>query len=209
MSDYRAIAAVTETMRQMLQTDLDVNFPGARVTAMHPAARASSSTLGPGVNIFLYQVRPNTHLRNTVLPVSHSEKRRADRPVAALDLHYLFSFYGSEETLEEQRLLGNTVAFWNAQPVLPRAEIEAITEEGYLKGANLADQSELVRLTPLEQNLEETARLWSTLLQTSFTLSVAYRASVVLLERSPIPQEGPLVREGGVIVDANTTRRSP
>jgi hypothetical protein len=45
-----------------------------------------------------------------------------------------------------------------------------------------------VRFTPLTISLEELSRLWSVLLQVQYVLSVAYKASVVLVERQLTPQ---------------------
>lgn len=210
MSDFRAVAAVTATLQRMLLAALPTDVPGANVTTVHPAARAGGGIPSTGVNIFLYEVRPNTHQRNRMLLSRSPGGELVERPVAALDLDYLFSFYGAEATLEPQLLLGSTVAFWEAQPILPRAEIEAaIAANPHLLGCTLADQDELVRLSPLEQSLEEKGRLWSTLLQTGYTLSVSYRASVVFVERTVRTRQAPAVGEDGVVIEVGTSRRAP
>ena len=46
------------------------------------------------------------------------------RPQAALDLHYLLTFYGNEAQLEPQRLLGSVVRTLHARPVLTRQQIQ-------------------------------------------------------------------------------------
>src|SRR5579859_7993035 len=104
MSNTLAIATVTETLRQML-ADYVVNLVnGASVTVQPPDA---SSTLlpNPGVNIFLYQISPNPALRNADLPTRTSGGKLLRRPQAALDLHYLLTFYGDSQ-LVQQHLLG-------------------------------------------------------------------------------------------------------
>jgi hypothetical protein len=58
----------------------------------------------------------------------------------------------------------------------------------FLSGSDLADQPDLVRLTPIYFNLEELSKLWSFLLKVDYVLSVAYRAGVVLIETDdPVP----------------------
>ncbi len=52
----------------------------------------------------------------------------------------------------------------------------------FLTTSNLADQIDLVRFVPVNYSLEELSKLWSVFLKTDYVLSVAYMASVVLIE---------------------------
>jgi hypothetical protein len=52
-----------------------------------------------------------------------------------------------------------------------------------LKDSDLANQIDLIRFVPLTLSLEELSRVWSVFLQVHYVLSVAYRASVVLVEQ--------------------------
>jgi hypothetical protein len=60
----------------------------------------------PGINVFLYQISPNAALRNQDLPTRTHDNKLLRKPQAAVDLHYLLTFYGDYSTLEPQRLLG-------------------------------------------------------------------------------------------------------
>ena len=196
MSDFRSIATVTATLRRVLLAALPLDVVGADVTTVRPAEGENAATPTTGANIFLYQVNPNPQWRNEDLPSRRNDGELAQRPVAALDLYYLLSFYGAEATLEPQRLLGSTVAFLHTQPILPRSEVTAaVANNAFLSGSDLAEQVDLVRLTPLSMTLEELSRLWSVLLQLKYALSVAYRASVVLVERQVTPQPALPVRD--------------
>lgn len=196
MSNFSAVATVTATLRRVLQTALQADVSGATVTAVRPGEGQGAATPDHGTNIFLYQVNPNPQWRNEDLPSRRQDGQLAQRPVAALDLHYLLSFYGAEETLEAQRLLGSTVAFLHSQPILPRSEIDsAVANNAFLTNSDLAEQVDLVRFTPLGMTLEELSRLWSVFLQVRYTLSVTYRASVVLVERRVTPQPALPVRD--------------
>ncbi|MFC8681526.1 DUF4255 domain-containing protein [Microbacterium ureisolvens] len=196
MSDFRAIATVTATLRRVLLAALPQDVAGATVTTVRPAEGDNASTPDTGVNVFLYQVNPNPQWRNEDLPGRRTDGELAQRPVAALDLYYLLSFYGEEATLEAQQLLGSTVAFLHTQPILPRSEVTAaVAGSAFLAGSDLAQQVDLVRLTPLTMTLEELSRLWSVLLQVKYALSVVYRASIVLLERRVTPQPALPVRD--------------
>jgi hypothetical protein len=188
MSNALAIATVTESLLQLLTQHLDVaHVPGAQVTALPPDAPAGLPD--PGVNIFLYQISPNPALRNADLPTRRADGMLLRRPQAALDLHYLLTFYGDETQLEQQRLLGAVALALHAHPVLPRELIEFVQiNTAFLNGADLASQTELVRFAPVNFSLEELSKLWSFLLKVDYQLSTAYMASVVLIETDdPVP----------------------
>ena len=195
MSNALAIATVTQTIVQILGDALDAaQVPGASVTALPPDSSHGLHGLpDTGVNVYLYQVSPNSALLNADLPTRRADGTLLRRPQAALDLYYLITFYGDENRLEQQRLLGAVTQTLHAQPVLPRNTIEFVqTNSSFLSGADLADQSELVRLTPVNFNLEELSKLWSFLLKIDYVLSVAYRASVVLITTDDPPPPLPL-----------------
>src|SRR5687768_8333000 len=104
MGNALSIATVTATLRRTLQDVVNVDVAGAKVTTLRPDGLAAAAP-SAGVNIFLYQVTPNAAQRNAGLPTRSSNATVVQRPRAALDLHYLLSFYGSETELEPQRLL--------------------------------------------------------------------------------------------------------
>jgi hypothetical protein len=199
MSNFLAVATVTATLGQVLQAAISTDVPGATVTTTRPD--------GPGarpaeVNIYLYQTTPNAAYRNADLPTRRSDGQVVQRPQAALNLHYLISFYGDESKLEPQRLLGSVVRTLHAQPVLTPGEIASTVAQnaGFLNGSNLAGQVERVRFTPMALSLEELSKLWSVFLQTSYVLSVAYEGSVVLIESDDTPQLALPVRDRNIYV---------
>ena len=69
-----------------------------------------------GVNVFLYQVTPNAAWRNADLPTRRANGDLIQRPQAALDLHYLLTFYGDESLLQPQRVLGSVVRTLHCGP---------------------------------------------------------------------------------------------
>jgi hypothetical protein len=188
MSDTRAIAAVTLTLRHRLQHAL--LGTGAGVSVARPGA-AGNGQPSPSVNLFLYQTTPNAAWRNDDLPTRRPDGRLVRRPQAALDLHYLLSFYGEDKTFVPQQLLGRVTRTLHASPVLSRAlvaealaaaAVDADLSATDLPDSDLADAVELVRITPAVLSLEELSKLWSIFFQTPYALSAAYQASVVLVE---------------------------
>ncbi len=200
MSNFLAIATVTAALRRTLQAALDTDVPGAKVTT----ARLDGSHSGvptTGANLYLYQVTPNAALRNQNMPGRSSDGRLIQRPQVALDLHYLLTFFGDDNELKPQRLLGSVVRTLEARPVLTRQMIQKTIEDPaftYLKHSNLADAIESVKFTPAPLSLEEMSKLWSVFFQMPYRLSVAYIGTVVLIESDDTPQSTLPVRERNV-----------
>lgn len=180
MSNALAIATVTSALAQIVRTAVQSVLPGADVLTERPD---STSPGQPRVRLFLYQVSPNGTLRNNDLPSRGANGNLVKRPTAALDLHYLLAFFGNENELEPQRMLGAAVRDIHAKPVLMRQMIEdAIASETFLTESNLADAVEQIKFTPLPLSLEELSKLWSVFFQAPYALSVAYQGTVVLIE---------------------------
>lgn len=183
MSNFLAIATVTATLSQLLSEALVLDVDDATVTTIRPDSNGSMPTTG--VNIFLYQVTPNAAWQNADLPTRRANGELIQRPQAALDLHYLLTFYGVESDLVPQRVLGSVIRTLHSQPILSRELIRntiARTEYEYLTTSNLADSIELVKFTPLPLSLEDLSKLWSVYFQTAYSLSIAYQGTVVLIE---------------------------
>ncbi len=199
MSNFLAIATVTATLGQLLRSTLPDDVSGATVTTLRPDAASPMPTVG--VNAYLYQVMPNAALRNSDLPTRRAGGELIQAPRAALDLHYLLTVYGNEAELEPQRVLGSVVRTLHAQPLLSRQLIRATINNStfsFLADSNLADDIESVRFSPLPLTLEELSKLWSVLLQTTYVPSIAYVASVVLIEKEESVQAALPVRERAV-----------
>jgi len=202
MSNYLAVATVTATLQRVLQSVIGADVPGAKATMARPDT-PGHGVPDVGVNIFLYEVAPNAVLRNMDLPTRSGNGQAVQRPAAALDLHYLMSFYGKDSELEPQRVLGSVVRQLHSRPLLTRKMIQdTVADPGYsyLATSNLADALEPVRFSPLSLSLEELSKLWSIFFQTPYALSVAYCASMVFIEEELTPVTPLPVRERQVFV---------
>ena len=208
MSNTLAIAAVTSTIRFVLSQALGGAQPGpvgsAAVTTMRPDQVAVHDDLGEpakGINVYLHQVTPNHAWNLTDLPTRRADGSLSRRPVAALDLHYLISCFGDDTHLDAQRLLGRAVLALAVTPVLTRDLVAAALDQydgdtatAFLADADLADQVELVKLAPAAVTVEEMSRLWG-MLGAPYLLSLAYTATVVLLEADVSPRIALPVRQ--------------
>ncbi|MGW9134458.1 DUF4255 domain-containing protein [Streptomyces sp. NPDC055681] len=187
MSNALAVATVTQALALLIESNLSPEMDIAvKVETRKPPAEPPAE---PTINVFLYQVTPNPSMRHTDLPTRASDGTLLKRPATALDLHFLISAYGEEAELVGQRLIGCVVRTLHEIPVLPKELIELAAERPYLAGSDLAESPQKVRFTPTVMDIDETSKLWGMLHQTPYTLSVAYQASLVLIEgrERPVP----------------------
>ena len=201
MSNFLAIATVTESLRQMLDMAAAAsNISGAVATALRPTA-ATVGLPSVGVNLYLYQVTPNSAMRNVDQPSRRGDGAVLESPQIALDLHYLLTFYGKEQELEPQRVMGSVLRYLNSRPLLTRESIRnAKLSLSVLAESNLDEQIDLVRLMMMPMTPEEMSKLWSVFFQTPYVLSVAYQASVVLIRGDEVAQPALPVRSRNLYV---------
>ncbi|MEM8604424.1 MAG: DUF4255 domain-containing protein, partial [Cyanobacteria bacterium P01_H01_bin.121] len=147
MSNHLALATVTATLQRMLQAAVQNDLRGAQITTVSPSeiARGTPET---GVNIFMYQVVNNPAMHN----IDATPFRSGGNPVrrqAALDLYYMFSFYGNNSELAPQRLMGSVVQTLNDQRVITQEVIQATCNDStltFLQNSNLADQVQQINV---------------------------------------------------------------
>lgn len=193
MSNHFAIATVTAALRNFFLEALPVEVPEATATALRPDS-PSGTLPRVGVNIFLFQVTGNSALSLEDWPTRTNGGALNHPPRVGMNLNYLFTFYGNEAELEPQRVLAAVIHRMNSQPWLDPEFIRrtlSLPEFAHLAESNLADAVERVKFTQLPLSLEELTKLWSVFQNTSYVLSVAYQASVVVLE-TPAPVRRPL-----------------
>jgi hypothetical protein len=206
MSNYLAIATVTEAFRQILDEAAAASqVPGAGATVARPSSGRHAGDPGSqqqaGVTLFLYQVLPNGLLGNLDAPTRRSDGSLRTPTRSAYDLHYLVTFNGVEPNLEPQRLIGSVLRILHSRPVLTRKRIEdAKMAVDALADSDLETEVETVKVGVLPLSLEELSKLWSVFFQTPYHLSMAFRASVVFLDGQEVPGPALPVRSRNVYV---------
>lgn len=215
MSNVLAIAAVTQLLKDLLNDTLingDVSTAlGAdfTVTALPPDRIVTETGDQPTqLNLFLYGVAPNPALRNADLPTRGRDGTLKRRPTLALDLNYLLTALSGEE-LHAEILLGYAMQLFHEQPILARetiraalaaAAIDQILPQQFdpIRASELADQIELLKITPRPLSLDDMSKLW-TAFQANYRTSVAYDVSLVLIERElPVRVPLPVLSRGGL-----------
>lgn len=208
MSSPLAIGAVSAVLRDLLNNGL-IDAAGAvgglfTVSAVAPdTINLEATDFVPRLNLFLYQVTPNSGWRNRGLPSrsAASGERLTNAPLA-IDLHYLLTAYAKAD-FQAEILLGYAMHLLHERPVLGPAAIRKALSLGdvdaslmppafnALVASDLADQVEQIKITPSTQSSDEMSKLWSAI-QSKYRPSSAYQVSVVLIEGkrpsvSPLP----------------------
>lgn len=183
MSNHLAVATVTAALGQVVHTSAQSAVGGVTLRFGRPVAQGAGNT-ERRVHVYLYQVTPHAALRNADLPSRSSDGRMVQRPQAALELHYLLSFYGDDQLLEADRMLAAVARDMHARPQLsPQNIADAIAGHATELGdSDLAAAFERVRFSPVTLTLDDQSKLWSVMVQTPYALSMVYSASVVLLD---------------------------
>jgi hypothetical protein len=209
MSNYLAVSQVTATLRYIVTNSLPQDLSGAAVTTRRPDDQLGTDN-ATGVNIYLYRVGPNSTHRNADLPTRDANGNLLTRPTIALDLDYLFTFYGDDTNLEPQRLMGAIAVALHEMPILSKDEIsKALLSMQPFKNPpftaapfnapplqpDLGIALDRVRLHLLPLSLDELSKLWSVFYQIPYALTIAYQASGVLMQREDlVPQSAPPVQ---------------
>lgn len=193
MSRYDAVAAVTATLKHVLEEAVRDPFPSCVVTTDRPESAAKGPEgKRPRINLYLFQVLPDPAFRNAAVPTYPSTGAVAQHPTRlpqnALDLHYLLSFFGDDPQLSGQQLLGIATATLHACAYLtPEVLRSAAHKYPWINESGLAQQPSPVRVAPLTLSFEDLSKFWSGFFQVPYTLSTTYQASVVLLDTHRVP----------------------
>lgn len=228
MSSPLAIGAVSAVLRNLLDDALiragAAMASSVRVSAVAPdTIDLENPDDPPRLNLFLYQATPNPGWRNAALPSrgNISGERLTNAPLA-LDLHYLVTAYARGDC-QAEILLGYAMHLLHERPVLDRAAIRAALDPSpldvsmlppafqALAAADLADQVEIIRITPTTMGGDEMSKLWSAI-ASHYRPTAAYQVSVVLIEGArpgvtPLPvlsrgqRDAATRRDRGVVVN--------
>jgi hypothetical protein len=196
MSDFRAIAAVSASLRTLLRDRMELPMGMATVppisigTPVVPPPQ-SPEALEPEaarINLFLYQVTESPFLKNRDLPARASSMAYG-KPPLSLELHFLLTTYGSqvngEISIDEtvaQFLLGSAMRVLHDYPVIT-PQLQTVREPygQQILHESLLKASEQVKLCLNPMNIDDLTKIWTALTQ-PYRLSVAYSVSLVQIE---------------------------
>jgi uncharacterized protein DUF4255 len=212
MSNYLAIAAVTMTLRKILQVAFssDSVLGNTDVTVL-PLDRPRTGLVTNQLNLFLYMVARNGAWVNADMPRQVKPGESAFSPLP-LNLYFLITAFVPDDAEQTQshEVIGKAMSVLYDHPVLSATDILDAT--GTLP-QNLSQQIDRVRITLHPLSIDELSKLW-TGFSTQFRLSAAYEVGVTLLESSrtspapmPVLMRGP--KDQGVPAQGDLTPPLP
>jgi hypothetical protein len=186
MSDHLAIAGVSRTLRTLLRDRMRNAVP---VTLAPPDVRVAAAT-DRRVNLYLFKVTENGHLKNQEIP-GHGHPAQYGRPPLSLNLHYLLTTHVGTETAEDadlqcQSMLGDAMRVLHDYAVIPDSLAiirPAVGTPGDpILDESLLDEFERIKVYLEPANLEEVSKIWTALPAANFRRSAVYEVSVVQIE---------------------------
>jgi hypothetical protein len=164
MSDFTAIKAVTETLQQLLVTDLAI-----AVETKKAPHEISAST--PLVGLFLYRAEFNSFLAN--LDWQKAASTQLIAPPFGLNLQYLVTPYGPDQ-IEIQKTLGEVMRAFHEHRVVSAGD-PALSPD-------LATMTEELRIVPHPLPLSDMIELWKSFEKVPYRLAATYEVSAVLID---------------------------
>ena len=192
MSTYKAIAAVSETLKALLEDRMERSdsdeIPAVTLAPLDIKPTSGDYSRGR-VNLYLYRVTENPYLKNQEIP-GRGQRGAYGCPPLSLDLHYLLTTHGDpDETTEEsdrkaQLFLGNAMRVFHdystVSPSLTRMNPQG--GNGAILRPDLSSEFEQIKITFHPISLEDLSKIWSAFPEANYRRSVAYQVSVVQIE---------------------------
>ena len=184
MSTYKAIAGVSSSLKALLR---DRMTEIAAITIAPPDVQVDSVT-GRRLNLYLYHVGENPHLKNQEIP-GEGHPGAYGHPPLSLDLRYIFTAFGTSDTgpdadIEAQWILGDAMRVLHDIAIITPNVVEqkAPLPQPPILDPSLLGEFEQIKITLQPAGLEEISKIWTALPNVNFRRSVLYEVSVVQLQ---------------------------
>jgi hypothetical protein len=185
MAGFQAIhmvcEAVLDVLRDNVPAALQDHEPEFQV---YVARNFNQQPMTAGVSLFLYRVTANPVMRTPAGRLNVNGQRTRSR--LPLDLHFILTVWGQHASLQHA-LAGWLMRQLESTPVLPSALLNR--REAVFR------PDETVEITLGDLDNENLFRLWETLAQNLYHLSVPYVARLVMIESPEVIEDAPPVQE--------------
>lgn len=204
MADFTAIAAVSRSIRTLLQDRMQT---GAAVTVAPPDQTVTGFD-GARVNLYLVQVLENASLKNDQGAL-RGHPASYGRPPLSLNLRYMLTSHSDAENQTEsditaQEILGDAMQvlheFGNRIDRLTQITLAPPALNEPILDPALAQEFERIKITLHPVTLEDVTKIWSALSEENFRRSVIYEVTVVQIFPQEAPRVAPPVEERRVFV---------
>lgn len=182
MSSYSAIRGVTETLKSLLDNQMEMN--GIAVSSAPPDLEPNAKA--KRVNLFLYKVVENAYLKNQEIP-GEGNPAAYGHPPLSLVLYYLLTAfpdidtYNKDYDLSVHEILADAMRVFHDYPILTDSMEIPPGSGTKLLHTSLQNQFEQVKIVLAPLDTEELSKIWMGLTN-PYRLSVGYTVSVVQIE---------------------------
>jgi hypothetical protein len=173
MADYRAIAAVSDAIIYLLESQFSRdNFDGNELEFKVYLAKDFANPMRAGVSLLLYRIYANGTHRTPRGRFSPDGKRSYDQ--LPLDLHFLMTAWAQDASMQ------HTIAGWMMRILEDTPSFPAgLLNRNY---PDIFHPDETVEISLAELTTEELFRIWEVIVNNTYQISVPYVARVVRLE---------------------------
>jgi hypothetical protein len=180
MADYQAIWTVCHAIRNLLRDTERPESLGDNLEFEVYLAKDFAQPMSVGVSLFLYRILPNgTHRTPTGRIGPGGRRFQTQLP---LDLHLLLTAWGKDASLQHA-ILGWAMRALEDTPVLTSAHLSAA-------GQDVFKPEETVEISLAQLRTEDLLRIWDTLVQNVYQLSVPYVARNVRIASTRLVSAG-------------------
>jgi hypothetical protein len=174
MADFRAVAAVSEAVIELLQARYLAapQYFNNEIEFRIYMARDFSQPMAAGVSLFLYRIFPNGALRS--LRGRSGPDGQQYRNQLPLDLHFILTAWAQDASLQHL-IVGWMMRMIEDAPILPPGLLNQ-------KYPNLFAADEGVALSASDLSTEELLRMWEVMVENSYQISVPYVARFVKID---------------------------
>ena len=186
MASFQAIPAVCEAVLALLQANYSPeDFNSELEFKAYQATDFSQESITAGVSLFLYRIFPDGTRRSPTGRIGPNGHRY--RPKLPVDLHFLLTAWGRHASLQY------AIASWMMRtledtPILPVGLLNSVASDVF-------DPDETIELVLAELSNEDMFRIWDTLTEKVYQLSVPYIARNVRIESTRVQTLGEPVQE--------------
>lgn len=180
MSNTLAIPTVTAALTSLVQSG--VNALGVNPAPTVAPGSLDDATDGARIGVHLYRVTRNPTLSIADLPTRTAAGVLRSKPRAAVDLHYLLTFRGTNEWQTHQLLAAAAATIQGAPIVTAELITLAESEHHEVQGNDLREADEPVRFVADLLSLDEVTKLWALFAPGTFTVTIGLIAGPVLVD---------------------------
>lgn len=169
MSDYSVFKDVSETMKHLLEENLQPLVSPENIVFASPADIDTESNAPHTLSLFLFKVEENPHLKNREM--QNIDHTIIQPPPITLDLLYLITPFANDRA-QEILIIGKVMQIFYDH---------AILKGRYLRDG-LEGAREEFRVSLYSLPFEENFQLWQSFTEKSFRLSICYKVTPVEID---------------------------